>query len=130
MEVMKNSHMLFIGGTGFIGHHLLNSLQQNSLKVTSVSLNPPKEKRFVTGVRYLHFDMLDQALVKKHIVDDFDFVVNLGSHLGSQNGTESSMWLTLGVQWCKTGSNMEVCFLFPRSITTHHDHLTKGGLAP
>jgi len=81
MEEMKNSHLLVIGGTGFIGHHLLKFVQQNSIKVTSVSLNPPKEKRFVNGVRYLHFDMLDQTLVKKHLDDDFDFVVNLGGYI-------------------------------------------------
>ena len=81
MEEMKNSHLLVIGGAGFIGHHLLKSVLQKSLKVTSVSLNPPKEKRFVSGVRYLHFNMLDQTLVKKHLADDFDFVVNLGGYI-------------------------------------------------
>ena len=78
---MKNSHLLVIGGTGFIGHHLLNYVQQMSWEVTSVSLNPPTEERFVDGVRYLHFDMLDQTLVKKHLDEDFDFVVNLGGYI-------------------------------------------------
>ncbi len=75
---------MVIGGTGFIGHHLLKSVQQKGWQMTSVSLNPPTEERFVDCVRYLCFDMTDQTLVKKNLSDDFDYVVNLGGYINHQ----------------------------------------------
>ena len=81
---MNTLHLLVIGGTGFIGHHLLKSVQKKGWQVTSVSLNPPTEERFVHGVRYLHFDIVDKTLVKKHLGEDFDYVVNLGGYINHQ----------------------------------------------
>ena len=73
--------MLVIGGTGFIGHHLLKTAKNKCWQTTSVSLNSPTEERFVDGVRYLHFDMTDCDLVKKYLDEDFDYVVNLGGYV-------------------------------------------------
>ena len=76
--------MLVIGGTGFIGHHLLKAVQHKYWQVTSVPLTPPTYFRFVEGVRYLHFDMSDLGLVKKYISEDYDFIVNLGGYIDHQ----------------------------------------------
>ena len=81
---MNTPHLLVIGGPGFIGHHLLKSVQQKGWQMKSVSLNPPTEERFVDCVRYLRFDMTDQTLVKKNLSDDFDYVVNLGGYINHQ----------------------------------------------
>ncbi len=79
METMNTPRLLVIGGTGFIGHHLLKSVQQKGWQMTSVSLNSPTKERFVDGTHYLHFDIADQSLVKKHLDKDFDYIVNLYS---------------------------------------------------
>jgi len=76
--------MLVIGGTGFIGHHLLKTAKNKCWQTTSVSLNSPTEERFVDDVRYLHFDMTDCDLVKKYLDEDFDYVVNLGGYIDHQ----------------------------------------------
>ena len=78
MDTLNTPHLLVIGGTGFIGHHLLGAAQLNGWQTTSVSLNSPSEERFVDGVSYLHFDMNDDNQVKKYLADDFNYVVNLG----------------------------------------------------
>ena len=78
---MNTQRLLVIGGTGFIGHHLLKSVQQKGWKMTSVSLNPPPKERFVDDVCYLNFDMTDSSLVKKYLDKDFDYVVNLGGYI-------------------------------------------------
>jgi len=81
--------LLVIGGTGFIGHHLLKSLQKKDWNITSVSLHSPKKERFVDGVRYLHFDMVDKNLVKNYLTEEFEYVVNLGGYINHklfQNG--------------------------------------------
>ena len=84
LETINTPHLLAIGGTGFIGHHLLKSVQQRAWKITSVSLNPPTEERFVDGVRYLRLDMTDKTLVRKYLGEDFDYVVNLGGYINHQ----------------------------------------------
>jgi nucleoside-diphosphate-sugar epimerase len=81
MEVLNTPHLLVIGGTGFIGHHLLRTAQQKGWQMTSVSLNPPSKERFVDSVRYLHFDLADRNYVKKYFDEDFDYVVNLGGYI-------------------------------------------------
>ena len=81
---MNEPHILVIGGTGFIGHHLLRATKSKGWEITSVSLNPPSRERFVEGVRYLHFDLLNRILVKKHLRKKFDYVVNLGGYISHQ----------------------------------------------
>ena len=78
---MNSPHLLVIGGTGFIGHHLLRAAHQRDWEITSVSLNPPTKNRFVTGVSYLYFDLSNSGLVKKYLAEDFDYVVNLGGYI-------------------------------------------------
>ena len=78
---MNSPHLLVIGGTGFIGHHLLKSVQQKGWQITSISLNPPPKERFVTRVNYLYFDLSNSGLVKKYLAEDFDYVVNLGGYI-------------------------------------------------
>ena len=73
MAKMNVPRILVIGGTGFIGYHLLKSVQQKGWEITSVSLNPPLDERFVDNVRYLHFNITEQTLVKKQ---ELDFTVN------------------------------------------------------
>jgi len=82
---MNSPHLLVIGGTGFIGHHLLRASHQRDWKMTSVSLNPPPKERFVDDVCYLNFDITDSSLVKKYLDKDFDYVVNLGGHVDHSN---------------------------------------------
>jgi len=84
MATLNTPILLVIGGTGFIGHHLLKAVQEKGWQTTSVSLNSPTEERFVNGVRYLHFDLADQSLVKKHLSEDFDYVVNLSGYINHQ----------------------------------------------
>ena len=81
MASLNTPNLLVIGGTGFIGHHLLRVARQKGWHLTSISLNPPSEERFVDSVRYLHFDLADLSLAKKYIAEDFDFVVNLGGYI-------------------------------------------------
>jgi len=84
LDTLNVPHMLVIGGTGFIGHHLLKTAKNKCWQTTSVSLNSPTEERFVDDVRYLHFDMTDCDLVKKYLDEDFDYVVNLGGYIDHQ----------------------------------------------
>ena len=81
MEKINIPRLLVIGGTGFIGHHLLKTVQQKGWEITSISLNSPTKGRYVDGVRYLHFDMSDRILVKRNLVEEFNYVVNLSGYI-------------------------------------------------
>jgi len=72
--------ILVIGGTGFIGHHLLKETVNQGWSTTSASLNPPSLERRVAGVNYLVIDITKQKEVQAALARDFDYVVNLGGY--------------------------------------------------
>ncbi|MEO0827015.1 MAG: NAD-dependent epimerase/dehydratase family protein [Cyanobacteria bacterium J06639_16] len=78
---MMAPHLLVIGGTGFIGHHLLKAAKRQSWKLTSASLNPPSQDRHVDGVRYLLIDLTDASTIRRSLEEEYDYVVNLGGYI-------------------------------------------------
>ena len=81
---MNTPHLLVIGGTGFIGHHLLRAARLRGWQITSISLNPPSSQRLVDDVLYVHFDLTDLEIAKKYLEENFDYVVNLGGYINHQ----------------------------------------------
>ena len=75
---MKN--LLVIGGTGFIGYHVIKEAKKRGFKVYSISLNHPKKKRFHKGVKYLKADITNYQQLKKKINVDFIYVINAGGY--------------------------------------------------
>ncbi len=74
--------ILVVGGTGFIGHHLLRAARDAGFECTSLSLNPPSAARSVTGVRYLRANLSHRpSLEDLFAKEDFEFVVNLGGYV-------------------------------------------------
>ena len=62
----KKPHLLVVGGTGFIGYHLISTAKKKGWKVSSVSLNKPKKYRYIDGVRYLTIDITNFNQLKKN----------------------------------------------------------------
>ena len=76
------TQLLVIGGTGFIGHHLLRLAVEKKWSVASLSINPPKPERHVSGVSYLFGDLINLRQIEKILQNkDFDYVVNLGGYV-------------------------------------------------
>ena len=84
---LKNN-ILIIGGTGFIGYHLAKKCLQLGWKVTSLSLNKPKNFRKLTKVRYLKGNISSKKSLKK-INKNFDYVINLGGYVDHINKTKN-----------------------------------------
>ena len=59
-----SKNVLIIGGTGFIGYHLAKSCLFLKWNVSSVSLNKPKKKRKLHGVKYIILDISKKNLKK------------------------------------------------------------------
>ena len=76
------TRLLVIGGTGFIGHHLLHAAVEKKWHLSSLSLHPPKPERYVAGVKYFHCDLLKKTELEEIFRDSkFDYVVNLGGYI-------------------------------------------------
>ena len=69
LEALVKPRLLVVGGTGFIGHHLLVATKDD-WNVTSISLNPPSSKRFVDSVEYVQLDITDFDVVKAALIEE------------------------------------------------------------
>ncbi len=78
---MKNNnnkkHILVIGGTGFIGHHILKKAKKLKWRLTSVSLHKPRISRYIKGVKYLKINIANKKEIEKKLKSNFSYVVNL-----------------------------------------------------
>ena len=60
--------ILVVGGTGFIGYHIIKEAKKRKWSITSISLNRPKKKRFCKNVNYKTIDVTDYKLLKKNLI--------------------------------------------------------------
>ena len=74
-------HLLVVGGTGFIGYHLVKAAKKKGWKVTSISAHRVKKHRYVSGVKYLLVDIGNFEKLKKKIKYPFTHVVNLSGYV-------------------------------------------------
>ncbi|MBF0219768.1 MAG: NAD(P)-dependent oxidoreductase [Gammaproteobacteria bacterium] len=85
-----SGRLLVVGGTGFIGRHLVRRAEQAGLAVTVLSLHPPAAGVTRAGVEYLQADLRDASRLQQLLaVRSFEYVVNLGgyiNHANYQNG--------------------------------------------
>mgnify|MGYP001258581000 CR=1 FL=1 len=86
---MKNKkRILVIGGTGFIGYHLLKQCLKLNWDTTSLSTKKPKNKRRLFKVKYIICDLSNKNLLIKKLNKNYDYVVNLGGHVDHKNKTK------------------------------------------
>ena len=74
-------NLLVVGGTGFIGYHLVRAAKNKGWNVTSISLRKPKKQRYVRGVKYLKIDLGNLSKLRKKIKNPFTYVVNLSGYV-------------------------------------------------
>jgi len=72
--------ILVIGGTGFIGYHVIKEAKKRGIATYSVSLNNPKKKRYVKGVKYIKVDVTKTEDIKNKINKNYDYVINAGGY--------------------------------------------------
>ena len=72
--------ILVIGGTGFIGFHVIKEALKRNWKVTSISLTKPNGNRRQKKVKYIILNLTNFKKLKKKINDNYDFVVNAAGY--------------------------------------------------
>ena len=72
--------ILVVGGTGFLGFHIIKEAKKKNWKITSISLNKPTKNRFHKNVKYIFANIENLKILKKKLVGNYDFVVNAGGY--------------------------------------------------
>ena len=103
MIQQKNSSILIVGGTGFIGYHLLKKCLNKGWKVTSISSKLPNKIRYLPKVKYIYCDITKKKNLEKKIKNSFDYVVNLAGYVDHSNRKKTYKSHYLG---CKNLTNI------------------------
>lgn len=81
--MVERAKLLVIGGTGFIGHHLVSVALRKGWDVISLSAHHPRPIRHVKNAQYLVGDFRDSERLRELLNNQrFDYVVNLGGYIG------------------------------------------------
>lgn len=78
---MTGPRLLVIGGTGFIGQHVVSRGLRQGWQVTSLGLNSHKVSRLTPGATYIVADLAQANTLRKLGDNRFDYVVNLGGYI-------------------------------------------------
>lgn len=79
---MPGSRLLIVGGSGFIGHHLVKHAIEEGYRVSVLSLNLPQAERKIPEIEYLAGDVGRIDSLAASLKDrGFDYVVNLGGYI-------------------------------------------------
>ena len=78
MDKMKE--LLIVGGTGFLGFHIIKEAKKRNFKITSISLRKPKERRLHKGVNYITTDISNYSSLRKKIKSKFEYIINAGGY--------------------------------------------------
>lgn len=81
---MKGKKVLVVGGTGFIGYHLLKLCLLKKIDVTCISYKKNNKKSYLKNVTYLKCDVSKKEELKK-IKKIYDIIVNLSGYIDHKN---------------------------------------------
>ncbi len=72
--------ILVIGGTGFIGFHLLKKIKKMNWEGYCISRKRPKKERHVKGVKYIFMNINKKTQIKKVFNREYDYVIDLSTN--------------------------------------------------
>ena len=83
---MKNDRLLVVGGTGFIGQHVVNKALDKGFDITILTKNNHNFTDKLDGVTYLSADIGHKASLLTRLQSKvFDYVINLGGYIDHAN---------------------------------------------
>lgn len=88
--------ILVVGGTGFIGYHVLKNIHSKKYLLYSLSKNKPEVEKRLKYVRYLYCDITKYKALKKKLSKNFDHVINLSGYIDHSKKKENFLYHYLG----------------------------------
>jgi nucleoside-diphosphate-sugar epimerase len=86
INIFQNKHLLVVGGSGFIGRHIVKKALEEGLKTVVLSKNIVVEDQKKDGVEYLNLDISDKSSLSQCLLGkQFDYVINLGGYINHEN---------------------------------------------
>ena len=85
---MKES-VLVVGGTGFIGRHVLKNLSRKKYSLYSVSKKKIQKKNKLKNIKYFNCDISRFKELKKKLNYDYDHIINLSGYIDHSNKKEN-----------------------------------------
>ena len=85
MALINKPSLLVLGGSGFIGRHIVKEAVSRKWKVVSASLSLPSEKKRIKKVKYYKVDLKSFSSVKKKLNKPFNYVINLAGYINHSN---------------------------------------------
>jgi nucleoside-diphosphate-sugar epimerase len=92
MAIIKFNKVLIIGGTGFIGTHLISRLIKDNYKIDCI-LHNSKKKIINKNIKYFKLDLTNNYLIKKKLRKKYDYVINLMGYIDHSNSLNSSNYI-------------------------------------
>ncbi len=81
METVIEPRLLVVGGTGFIGQHVIRRALRQGWNVTCLGLNSNGVLKSGNAATYIAADLTDAGSLRKLGSNQYDFVVNLGGYV-------------------------------------------------
>ena len=83
---LVKDHVLIVGGTGFIGTHIVKEALVRGLQVTIISKNHRALSDRIKDVEYLSTDIRNKDSLYNQLIDKtFHYVINLGGYVDHSN---------------------------------------------
>ena len=82
-------NILVVGGTGFIGYHVLKKIPAKKYVLFSLSKNKPLKEKKIKNVKYLYCDITNYKALKKKLSKKFDHIINLSGYIDHSNKKEN-----------------------------------------
>lgn len=82
MYKKKKTKILILGGTGFIGYHLLKKCIRKGWDVTSISKNYPNKNKFIRRVNYKNIN-LENFKNFSILEKNYDYIVNTSGYINN-----------------------------------------------
>ena len=84
MYKKKKTKILILGGTGFIGYHLLKKCIRKGWDVTSISKNYPNKNKFIRRVNYKNIN-LENFKNFSILEKNYDYIVNASGYINNND---------------------------------------------
>ena len=88
--------ILVVGGTGFIGYHVLKNISSKKYLLYSLSKNKPLKEKRIQSVKYLYCNITNFKMSKKKLSKNFDHIINLSGYI---NHSKKKREYTLSLFW-------------------------------